>query len=87
MAPSFGRVDVGWSARRVGLEYDLEQFHGPSRWASDEARHQAIEELGWQLLHVDKVDLRPGRAGLRDALDRAWRKSAEARAFPPPRAV
>lgn len=68
-----GRVDVGWSARRVGLEYDSDEFHGPSRWTGDEARHHAIEALGWRLLHVDKVDLRPGRAGLRGALARAWR--------------
>ncbi|CAN5663194.1 DUF559 domain-containing protein [soil metagenome] len=68
-----GRVDVGWSIVRIGLEYDSEEFHGPSRWASDEARHRAIEALGWRLIHVDKVDLRPGRPDLRDALARAWR--------------
>lgn len=71
-----GRIDVGWTPRRIGLEYDSEEFHGPSRWVSDEARHHAIEALGWQLIRVDKLDLGPGRADLRRALDRAWRLSA-----------
>lgn len=73
-----GRLDGGWSAVRIGLEYDSEAFHGPSRWADDEARHLAIERLGWQLLHVDKLDLRPGDGRLRAALEVAWRRSRAA---------
>ncbi|QXC60769.1 type IV toxin-antitoxin system AbiEi family antitoxin domain-containing protein [Aquihabitans sp. G128] len=73
-----GRIDVGWCGRLVGIEYDSDAFHGPSRWASDEARHHAIEQLGWRLLRADKVDLRPGHPRLRDALERAWRSTSAA---------
>lgn len=66
------RVDLGWSSRRVGIEYDSERWHGPERWQRDEERHQAVEALGWHLLHADKLDLRPGRPRLRDDLERLW---------------
>lgn len=69
-----GRVDLGWSDRRIGVEYDSEQFHSPSKWASDEARHRAIEASGWRLLRADKLDLRPGKGNLREALARLWRE-------------
>ena len=54
------RVDGGWPDRRLGFEYDSVRWHGPAAWASDEARHDLIESLGWRLLHVDKSDLAPG---------------------------
>ena len=69
---TIGRVDLGWSPQRVGLEYDSERWHGPERWAHDEARHAAIEALGWHLLRADKLDLRPGQAQLRNDLKRVW---------------
>ncbi|HWJ63439.1 MAG TPA: type IV toxin-antitoxin system AbiEi family antitoxin domain-containing protein [Acidimicrobiales bacterium] len=71
-----GRVDLGWSTHRVGLEYDSERWHGPERWNHDERRHQAIEALGWTLLHADKADLRPGQRGLRQDLERIWPSAA-----------
>lgn len=67
-----GRVDCGWSAVRIGMEYDSERFHGESAWASDVARQRAIEAEGWVLLRADKVDLRPGERRLRQDLERAW---------------
>lgn len=75
---TLGRVDLGWPAVRVGLEYDSEEFHGPSTWASDEARQVAIERQGWRLLRVDKIDLRPGQPHLRTALARTWRAASAA---------
>jgi len=33
-----GRVDLGWSDRRVAFEYDGAEAHTPRQWASDEAR-------------------------------------------------
>lgn len=69
---AIGRIDGGWTKHRIGFEYDSEEFHGPRRWANDEARQRAIEELGWELLRVDKLDLRPGASQLRDTLRRAW---------------
>lgn len=71
-----GRVDLGWSPQRIGLEYDSERWHGQERWAHDERRHRAIEALGWTLLHADKVDLRPGQTGLRRDLERVWPNAA-----------
>ena len=66
------RADGGWTGRRIVFEYDGLEFHGPLRWASDEARHEAIEALGYRLLHADKVDLVPGERSFRDQLAQAW---------------
>lgn len=72
-----GRADVGWPDVRLGLEYDGLAWHGPSRWADDEARHAAIEAVGWRLLHVDKGDLTPG-SDLRIRLTAAYAAAAAA---------
>jgi hypothetical protein len=69
-----GLVDVGWSPVQIGIEYDSEEFHGPTRWRHDEERHQAIERQGWVLLRADKLDLQPGASRLRDAVVTEWRK-------------
>lgn len=71
-----GRIDLGWPGQLLGIEYDSEEFHGPSRWANDELRHEAITRAGWTLLHADKLDLRPGQTSLRRALSRSWRAAA-----------
>jgi hypothetical protein len=73
---AIGRIDLGWSPQRIGLEYDSERWHGPDRWDHDEARHRTIEALGWTLLHADRIDLRPGQGRLRADLERVWRASA-----------
>jgi hypothetical protein len=73
---TIGRIDLGWSPQRVGIEYDSERWHGPERWEHEEARHAAIEALGWCLLRADKLDLRPGQARLRDDLKRVWPPAA-----------
>jgi hypothetical protein len=62
------RLDGGWPDRRVGFEYDSPEWHGPARWASDEARHDIVQALGWTLLHIDKADITPGATGLRGRL-------------------
>jgi hypothetical protein len=41
-----GRADVGWADRRCGIEYDSVEWHGPSRWVSDEQRHARIASRG-----------------------------------------
>ena len=66
------RLDGGWSDRRIGLEYDSVEWHGPARWASDEARHALVTALGWTLFHVDKSDIVPGATHLRDRLVAAF---------------
>lgn len=63
-----GRVDLGWSDRRFGFEYDGEESHPPRRWASDEARQNAIEAMEWRIERVDRFDLRPSSTRLRDLL-------------------
>lgn len=65
-----GRLDTGWRAAMLGLEYDSIEWHGPAAWADDERRHALVEATGWRLLHVDSADLRPGRPWLRDRLRR-----------------
>jgi len=72
------RSDLGWPERRLGIEYDSAEFHGPSQWAADEVRHQKIERLGWRLLRADRLDLRPGEGVLRSALEAAWRSEVGA---------
>lgn len=67
------RLDAGWPDLRLGLEYDSTRWHGPLAWAHDEARHAALEALGWRLEHVDKADLMPGQTVLRDRLLAAHR--------------
>ena len=66
------RLDLGWPNRRLGLEYDGVEWHGPARWGADEDRHAAIERTGWRLLHVDKADLQPGARRFRLELERRW---------------
>lgn len=66
------RIDVGWPAHRIGIEYDGTEHHGPSQWEHDEARHNAITALGWQLIHAGSNDLMPGSTDLRSRLSRIW---------------
>lgn len=66
------RADLGWSPRKIGVEYDSSEWHGPSRWISDSQRQERIEAVGWTLLRADKADLRPGERSLRDALAQVW---------------
>jgi hypothetical protein len=72
-----GRVDCGWPAVRIGIEYDSERFHGESAWGSDVARQRAIEAEGWRLLRADKADLRPGERRLRGDLERVWARAGD----------
>ncbi len=67
-----GRIDAGWEAYRIGLEYDSKRWHGPGAWEHDEARHRLIERLGWKLLHADATDLLPGERSLRQRLADIW---------------
>ncbi len=64
-----GRVDLAWPRRRVGLEYDSDEHHNPRHWERDEGRHPRYGDAGWRVHRVDKHDLRPGQARLRQLLD------------------
>jgi hypothetical protein len=63
-----GRIDVAWPRSMVGLEYDSARFHDPRHFEQDEHRHDALEDLGWTLVHTDRLDLRPGDHRLLDEL-------------------
>lgn len=72
------RVDLAWPAARVGLEYDGTRWHGPRAIEHDEARHGAVEVLGWRLLHADRSHLRAGDQRLRVALAGELRRAQAA---------
>jgi hypothetical protein len=44
------RLDLGYRDRRIGLEFDGTEFHGPEREAHDVARRRWIEARGWIVL-------------------------------------
>jgi hypothetical protein len=59
------RLDLAAPTRRLGFEYDGVRYHGPRRWAHDEARYARLRALGWTVASLDKLDLLPGEPRLR----------------------
>jgi hypothetical protein len=57
------RLDLGYTdcpidGRRLGLEYDSDQWHtGPRAEARDESRRTNLESLGWHIIPVRRPDL------------------------------
>ncbi|HKP63248.1 MAG TPA: AAA domain-containing protein, partial [Polyangiales bacterium] len=61
------RIDLvveGGGDKRLAIECDGDEFHGPERWASDMARQRVLERAGWTFwrcfastwrLHKDRV--------------------------------
>jgi very-short-patch-repair endonuclease len=44
------RIDMvveGFDDRRLAIELDGDEFHGPDRWAADMARQRVLERAGW----------------------------------------
>jgi hypothetical protein len=70
------RLDAGWPARKIGLEYDGRRHHGPRRLEPDESRHARLRALGWRVGHVEKSDLLPGETTVRDWLERVLGRAA-----------
>ena len=59
----FARVDMGWEAYMVGVEYDGEQhWTDPAQYAHDIDRHAKLAALGWRIIRVsaDLLRHRPG---------------------------
>ena len=54
------RLDVAWPQRKVAVEYDSRAHHGPRRIEHDENRWTRVEALGWTIVPVTRIDLRPG---------------------------
>jgi len=67
------RVDFGWPAQRVALEYDG-LWHGePGQFARDRERLNRLQAAGWRVVFVTAADLRRPEqliARIADALDR-----------------
>ncbi|ROP43127.1 hypothetical protein [Pseudokineococcus lusitanus] len=51
------RLDLGWTAPRVGLEYDGATHRERARHSRDLARHNRLRALGWVVLQVDAAAL------------------------------
>ena len=62
------QVDFIWRPWWLILEYDGEEYHGPRRWAIDDAVQAEIEALGYRLERADRFDLRPSSTRLFDRL-------------------
>ncbi len=56
-----GRLDMGWRALRVGVEYDGQQHRLEDRqYALDLDRHRRLQEAGWTVVRVTARDLDDG---------------------------
>ena len=67
------RADVGIRELKILFEYDSDEHHGPRFWLADDARRDAVEELGWTVVPVDRFDLRPSSTRLQETLDQLVR--------------
>jgi hypothetical protein len=67
------RADVGIRELKILFEYDSDEHHGPRFWLADDARRDAVEELGWTVVPVDRFDLRPSSTRLKETLDQLVR--------------
>ncbi|MFE0747806.1 endonuclease domain-containing protein [Gordonia sp. NPDC058843] len=61
----FARIDLGYEALKIGVEYDGEDFHSsPEQSARDEARDASLREQGWIMIRVDRRRLRDEPFGI-----------------------
>lgn len=70
------RIDLGWPARRIGLEYIGRAFHGPRHTRRDLRRLEHLERAGWEIREVDATDLVPANLTLWAWLDARLRGPA-----------
>ena len=54
---SVARVDVGWPAQRVALEYDGLWHAEPGQFARDRERLNRLTAAGWRVVFVTAADL------------------------------
>jgi len=62
------QVDFIWLPWWLILEYDGDEFHGPRRWAVDDAVQAELEGLGYRVERADRFDLRPSSTRLHHRL-------------------
>ena len=66
------RIDMGWPAYRVGVEYDGGQhWTDPAAHAEDIARLEFLAEQGWIIIRVSARQLR-------EAPEDIWRRAEQA---------
>jgi hypothetical protein len=66
------RLDLGYRDRRIGLEYDGEEFHGPERAAADARRREWITRRGWRLAVFGRDAIYGDGREFEDTLRQMW---------------
>lgn len=70
----YARIDMGYEALKIGIEYDGEYHTRPGQQVRDADRHRRLDDDGWLMIYVDKVKLRENPyavvAEIRQALHR-----------------
>jgi hypothetical protein len=52
------RLDLGWRERRIGLEYDGQDFHaGDGSLSRDRRRHNQLTNAGWTIIYATATDI------------------------------
>ena len=68
---SIDLVVEGHDDRRLAIELDGDQYHGPERWADDLARQRVMERVGWRFWRCWGSSFRLDPEGCLDDLVRA----------------
>lgn len=69
------RIDLCWPELRLAVEYDGEQHvDDPAQVARDAIRLRALQDMGWEIIHVTKDDLRDGGGRIVEQIARAHRR-------------
>lgn len=50
------RLDMAWKEKRVAVEYDGAEYHGPEHQARDQWRRDLLAAAGWTVIVVRKED-------------------------------
>lgn len=71
---AFARIDLAYEDRKIGIEYDGEDFHSqPHQLAYGAARDVKLRALEWIMIHVDKERLRTEPWGIVREIEQALR--------------
>lgn len=65
---SIDMVVEGEGGRRLAIECDGDQYHGPERWADDMRRQRILERVGWSFWRCFGSNFRMDPAGMLDDL-------------------
>jgi very-short-patch-repair endonuclease len=65
---SIDMVVEGEAGRRLAIECDGDQYHGPERWADDMRRQRILERVGWSFWRCFGSNYRIDQEGVMDDL-------------------